>query len=652
MPVFGDRIPRTRHNQQGNQMKTLFKWLIRAVLTIVVLLGLLIAYVVLFLDPNEYKQTISEQVQEATGLDLRIEGEITWSFWPSVAIQLEDVQVANPEGFSEYSLLEAGVISSSVQLLPLITGQVSIDHITISDAMVNLVTSRSGDSNIEAILGQSESAGETADTDLAPGGELRAGEVSFSNVQLNMIDQMSGTVRVMMLDEARLDSFIPGAESRLSLSGMVSDSNLPRLESVGIANILSEADAMLERIELVGMLTVGGSDGLVSLSQLELDTRLVGFKSDITLSADLVYNSNQGERLLLDNATLGINQETYVLSVDLPRHGALTAEFSLDGQSMNLDALIDSVSSFASSVDSDEIQSVADNQAPDWTDFVDIGGRIRIDRLTYAGMTIGNIEAAVTKRSSTLGATIVRAESFGGEISVELGADMDTVPAEIRVSADFAQIDMAQLTEHVAGSPMINSLGDVSLQLTGQGLDPGGLLRTLGGAGDYEFTAGALLGVDLTRLVEELIAQESLVGVTGVFEGETAFEAMSGTIAIDKGVVTIPDFRMVSDSFNVTGNGSLDLNAGTVDYSMQVRLLGTLEDLFLERYGDYSEAVLPIAISGDMAVPSIGFDLEEFLALNAKARIDKEKDEIKDKLRGKLFDSLLGGDDDEEDGNQ
>jgi hypothetical protein len=87
----------------------------------------------------------------------------------------------------------------------------------------------------------------------------------------------------------------------------------------------------------------------------------------------------------------------------------------------------------------------------------------------------------------------------------------------------------------------------------------------------------------------------------------------------------------------LTGGGQVDIPAATVDYKLTARILERpefLRDATPEELEEFTEAVIPLKISGPLASPSIQPDIEKLLQQRVE---DELKDVLKDKLRG-LFD--------------
>ena len=87
----------------------------------------------------------------------------------------------------------------------------------------------------------------------------------------------------------------------------------------------------------------------------------------------------------------------------------------------------------------------------------------------------------------------------------------------------------------------------------------------------------------------------------------------------------------------LTGGGQVDIPAATVDYSLTARILERpefLSDATPEELDEFTEAVIPLKVSGPLASPSVQPDLEKLLQNRVE---DEIKDKLKDKLKG-LFD--------------
>jgi AsmA protein len=86
----------------------------------------------------------------------------------------------------------------------------------------------------------------------------------------------------------------------------------------------------------------------------------------------------------------------------------------------------------------------------------------------------------------------------------------------------------------------------------------------------------------------------------------------------------------------LSGGGSINLVEATIDYGLVARILQRPEFLtgaIAEELDEFTEAVIPLKITGSIDSPRIAPDLEKLL----QQRVEEEiEDLLKDKLKGLL----------------
>lgn len=127
------------------------KFLLFIAVIVVVIVGGVTALVTL-VNPNQFKPLIVEQVKQHTGLDLKIDGDIHWQFFPSIGFELGKTALSNPSGFSQPTMFKVNQVGVSVSVLPLFSHQLQIGNVTLDGAEVNVETLKDGRRNIDALL--------------------------------------------------------------------------------------------------------------------------------------------------------------------------------------------------------------------------------------------------------------------------------------------------------------------------------------------------------------------------------------------------------------------------------------------------------------------------------------------------------------------
>ncbi len=100
-----------------------------------------------FVNPNHFKGQISQQVEKITGREFTINGNIAWSFFPWVGIQIDDADLANAIGFGPAPFIHIGEVDVKVKLLPLLTGHIEAATVVLKDSQANLTINKAGTNN-------------------------------------------------------------------------------------------------------------------------------------------------------------------------------------------------------------------------------------------------------------------------------------------------------------------------------------------------------------------------------------------------------------------------------------------------------------------------------------------------------------------------
>ncbi|MEM6810655.1 MAG: hypothetical protein AAF574_15650, partial [Pseudomonadota bacterium] len=122
--------------------------------------------------------------------------------------------------------------------------------------------------------------------------------------------------------------------------------------------------------------------------------------------------------------------------------------------------------------------------------------------------------------------------------------------------------------------------------------------------------------------------------------------SLQATATVRDGVARNDDLFAEIPFLQVTGAGSVNLADGTIDYGLRARVLERpefIEGATAEELDEYTEAVIPLKLTGDMTAPTIRPDIEGMARDAAKQKIEEEKD----RLRRRLLDRLRGDDDEE-----
>jgi len=268
-----------------------------------VLLGLLLIIVALgfalthLFDPNDYKDEIRQIARDKAHIELTLNGDIGWSLFPWLGLELHDASVATMVKPTEpYADLQ--MLGLSVRVLPLLRREVQMSDVRVEGLNLRLTRDKEGHGNWEDIGKLPATAGTDA-TGTPPAATESAPETGAAAekppqpIRLDIDSLTVNNARVEYTDERTGKSF--SAESIQLSTGAVHDSvNIPlKLTAFLSAN----QPALRVRTELNGELRIARA---LQRYQFE-DMRLSGEVTGDPLQGKAVTFSAQGQ-LVLDRA--------------------------------------------------------------------------------------------------------------------------------------------------------------------------------------------------------------------------------------------------------------------------------------------------------------------------------------------------------------
>jgi len=183
----------------------------KGLLKLIVGLGALVLVLILaggailgaFFDPNEYKPEIEQAALDKGGVELKINGDIGWSVFPWLGLEVNKINVKFP-GKSELASLNQAQLS--VRIPALLSGNVEMQSIVVDGLQLNLVKEKSGANNWAANESSSQKepkeeasqsdASHSVGADIA----LNIDSIQITNGNIIYLDQTTET-------EAKLSDF-------------------------------------------------------------------------------------------------------------------------------------------------------------------------------------------------------------------------------------------------------------------------------------------------------------------------------------------------------------------------------------------------------------------------------------------------------------
>ncbi|WP_334180922.1 AsmA family protein [Pseudomonas nitroreducens] len=266
----------------------------------IVVLGLLLLLVAAgfvlthFFNPNDYKDEIRQLARDKANVELNLKGDIGWSLFPWLGLELHDTSVATLQAPNQ-PFADVQLLGMSVRVLPLLRKELQMSDIRVEGLNLSLNRDKTGAGNWENIGKPVQPADGTPATS-QPAPSEPAKPAATEPHQPMKLDIDSLTVKNARIDYADAQSgknyTVEGIE--LSTGAIREGSNIPVKFS---AYLGSNQPVIRARTELTGNLRF---DRALKRYQLE-DTKLSGEVSGDPFQGKTASYSAQGQ-LVLDQA--------------------------------------------------------------------------------------------------------------------------------------------------------------------------------------------------------------------------------------------------------------------------------------------------------------------------------------------------------------
>ncbi|MBU2895503.1 AsmA family protein [Vibrio hepatarius] len=313
-------------------MKKLF---LLIAIPIIVLLGGIVA-LILFVNPNQFKPLIVEQTEKQTGLELVIEGDISWKFFPSLGFELGKTELRNPQGFSKPNLFKVDTVGIDVSVSPLFSQQLEIGNITLDGAEFYLETLKDGRKNIDVLTKAQtdpseqpslDSAANDSTVESSPTGSsekpasdwaINLAGVTVSNAAIEIQDKQAGSYTKLYDVSLNLSEFAVDTWTKAEFS-VKGENNQQKFNAQGSAEFkLAKgfSDYSLRNIEL----NAGFSDPANQFDSIKLGLETFDFDTVNALTyhlvgraADLDIDMKGGGSLTIDKAISKVTMDKLTL---------------------------------------------------------------------------------------------------------------------------------------------------------------------------------------------------------------------------------------------------------------------------------------------------------------------------------------------------
>ncbi|ABV87729.1 AsmA family protein [Shewanella pealeana] len=603
----------------------------------ITLLGLVLAlvlYVTVIFDPNDFKPQIVELVKKQTGRELAIGSDLSWTFFPSLGIELGKITLSNPEGFKNASMVSVNQVVAEVALMPLLKKEVEISQLNLDGLTLMLETQKDGRNSFDGLAGNADkksvSKGATQNTasSHATLARLDIGGIAITNTQITNIDHLSQSEQVFALKELTLGRFQLGEFAPLKYEFAAT---MPDMA------VTSQGEGQIKVAQDLQTITI--NDFVVNNQVTGEGIPNGSLKADLTTSLVVALDKQTLSLVLSSFSAANINANG---KLDIA-YGSKVPQVvaKLEVGDVDLDALLPKHEGEAAKQDKPKDKPTAKPSKaiePDLTAMksVNLDVDVRIKSVKVANLKTQNWVMKLLLKGGVADIKQLSADLYGGKINATAKLDGREKVANYQFDKRLSGVDIRALLIDMAEVDLLDGKANFNVAGKGRSLVPDNLKRNLIANGQFEITDGAIHGVNIPQMIREAKAKlgGDLSASSGSTEKKTDFTSMTGSFNVAKGVVTNPDLDMASPLIRLKGAGTANIISEALDYKLTTSVVGSLEGQGGDTRDSLYGVEIPFAISGTMSEPKFALDTKALLDSKLKDETNKLKDSLFKKFGG------------------
>ena len=292
------------------------------VISLLVLVFALLAYVTVFVNPNDFKDELKSVALEKAGVNLRLDGDINWSFFPWLGLELENIGVALG---SDAEILQFDKAEFGLAIMPLLEQKIQVNKVNLVNLKASLRKDKNGQGNWQLDLPE-ESSNSAQTTEAKntnnPVSAVATDDVAVENIEFTLPD--------LQLDELRIEN--AQVEYRDEQTNQLINATL----NVQLNDVQWDKAWPMVMDAAVTQSDLDGNSAMKAA--MKLNANLAVFPSRESLSLDSLVLSGEVESEALPVSPIKAKLSAAKVDFDLPQENALVEGLALSALGLNIDA--------------------------------------------------------------------------------------------------------------------------------------------------------------------------------------------------------------------------------------------------------------------------------------------------------------------------
>lgn len=502
------------------------------------------------------RDAVITAVKEKTGRTLTINGELSFSMTPSPQMIAEQVELSNPDGFGTTPFMTMEKIEISFDLVAALTGNMVINGFLMEKPTINLVVNQEGANNW--------SFGPEA---LQSGVfEIAGGVITYSDAQKKS-DYTFTDVNLKIAALTASDPFTATGDLVWGGDKITLDASLDTLEKLDADKVAKIA------IKLTG-------ENFASELSGNITKQKDGYRfSNARFSAD------------------GMNATGTAAFKFGKARPYISADFKLD--KLLLSKYLGTKSPTGKS------KRGWSTQKFDFSRLNKFDGDFKLSTgsVTYQKIKTGAASVNISLKKGIVKISMPKISLYGGSAKLNLTLNSGKPKGGLSLNGNVKNVKALPFLLAAADVRKIEGRATISFNLSGSASSPLAFMQTLRGNMDVNFRNGALLGINIGRILRSVKRGKTSGFAKG---GKTAYKKITTKFRFRKGIGRNKRLRMSGGEVRISGGGKINVPKQTLSYRVHPSLVGQ---------GGISVLGInvPIIIVGPWANPHIYPDLPGFL---------------------------------------
>ena len=518
-------------------MGTIIKWILRSALSLLALIAIAMAYLVLAVDPNDFKPEI-KSAAASQGLELTLDGNLSWQFLPQIGVVAEQVEFA-------YGSVASGKIGE-----------------------LSLAVSWSGLFNIDL-----------------SGKQLPVGSVAISDGTIMLAELAPDTFPIQLKRvNARVNNFsLAGDSFPISASAEIFSGLALDLEAV-VALQVNTGTAAIEKITVsdlktsIGNMQVSGqfnAESNFATAQGSLRSNNFNLQKLVT-SISRSFPAVKLSAMASEDALSAVSWNSS-FNTDMNGLSTFNTQLELDSQALSIASKVDhSINNLFMRVTGDQFDVsnylAADNSnsdqngalfAPLAVPFALWLGRSQMElslgKLKLPDFDADNIYINLFGNQKVLRLSSFNSDIFGGQVNATGRLDMRSTAPNFSLQTSLTNIDLEAALPSIADSSDITGLLSLEASIEGAGNNVDEITSTLRGGGDITVVDPRYASIN---------AEEMFCNAAALFGGSdsnsswpqgTQFKTLTGSFQLNDGKLLFKDMNSATGNLSIKSRGTVEL---------------------------------------------------------------------------------------------